>query len=132
MEFEVERKAGAPAWASGNPIKSIDLERVKIGFVQRFPADADLSSFFESEEAFGEFIAVKLIAHLPAETLEEISVEYPADWWQAIKARFAPKWFLRYYPINNKRTVLKAQAVCPYLNLPRERNFIYLMKEGRV
>src|SRR5678809_654895 len=33
----------------------------------------------------------------------ECVAEYPADWWQALKERFAPKWFLRRYPVLKSR-----------------------------
>lgn len=31
---------------------------------------------------------------------EKEIIRYPSDWWQAVKQRFAPAWFLKRYPVQ--------------------------------
>lgn len=38
---------------------------------------------------------------------------YPADWWQAVKQRFAPKWFLRRYPVKTILFTITVQDIFP-------------------
>ena len=30
------------------------------------------------------------------------TIEYPSNWWEALKAEYAPKWFLSRWPVENK------------------------------
>jgi hypothetical protein len=46
----------------------------------------------------------------------ECVAEYPADWKEALKARFAPAWFLRRWPVRKSRidmTVLYPKIAFP-------------------
>lgn len=38
---------------------------------------------------------------------------YPANWWQALKQRFAPKWFLRRYPVKTTLFTITVQDIFP-------------------
>lgn len=39
----------------------------------------------------------------------------PADWWQALKERFAPRWCLRRWPVRYRETRLVTQQARGYL-----------------
>lgn len=43
-------------------------------------------------------------------------VIYPADWWQAVKQRFAPAWFLARWPA--KMTIWEPFVIYPDIKLP--------------
>ena len=46
------------------------------------------------------YMLVQLTVKLKSITNDDVIViEYPADWAQAVKARFAPRWLLRKYPV---------------------------------
>ena len=51
---------------------------------------------------------------VPGERLAEY--RYPRDWWQAVKARFAPHWALARWPVAE--TVVEARALYPMLSIP--------------
>lgn len=54
---------------------------------------------------------------LPAERVE-IHRRWPMDWWQALKENWAPRWFLRRWPVQYERIDISRQlyaAVCPHL-----------------
>ncbi|MBN1605857.1 MAG: hypothetical protein JW940_04455 [Polyangiaceae bacterium] len=46
------------------------------------------------------------------------SVAFPADWWQALKERWAPKWLLRRWPV--RRRVFDALAFYPTMRSWRD------------
>jgi hypothetical protein len=45
-------------------------------------------------------------------------VSYPADWWEAFKERWAPKWFLRRYPVRFTSKELDARTIWPNFPYP--------------
>lgn len=73
-------------------------------------------------------IIYKLEMFVYGELIDEVGVSYPKDWWQAIKERFAPKWFLSKYPVEHKNIVLTAEAVYPKLSLPNAEPVVRLSK----
>lgn len=48
------------------------------------------------------------LSHYVAGLKETVTVDYPADWWEAVKQRFAPQWFLRHYPVRMTRHTVNA------------------------
>ena len=84
-------------------------------------------------EDFGEKPTVDTYAHLDfmsdslclmikqkiwGKQLKKISVRYPCDWWQAVKERFAPKWFKRRWPVEYSLTKVDVVAFYPLLAAP--------------
>lgn len=57
-------------------------------------SNMDLRSYMD--HAADELI-LALDAHIAIEHLGVI--RYPADWWQAVKARFFPQWLLHWWPV---------------------------------
>ena len=57
--------------------------------------------------------------------------EHPDDWWQAFRARWFPKWWLKRYPVKNR--VIPCEKVvrvncCPHLPHNRhKRHHMFLM-----
>jgi hypothetical protein len=63
-----------------------------------------------SEDFLNKDIWISMFRRL--QTIEGTTkIEYPADWWQAVKHRFASKWFIRKYPIV--MNVIHAEAIFP-------------------
>jgi len=54
------------------------------------------------------------------------SVHYPADWWQAFKARWFPLWMQRRFPVREKEVpvsfkhVTILRRICPHLKVPND------------
>jgi hypothetical protein len=44
------------------------------------------------------------------------TVSYPADWWQAVRERFAPAWWLKRFPV--RRVTWRAWELLPDVKLP--------------
>jgi hypothetical protein len=66
------------------------------------------------------------------ESIQRQVVRYPATWWDAVKERFAPRWFLRRYPAKYVVVELAAEAIYPHLNLqiPSEHSVVYITKRA--
>jgi len=47
-----------------------------------------------------DIMVMQLITHIAGERVEEI--RYPLDWWQAIRERWLPVFWLRLYPVKYK------------------------------
>ena len=46
-----------------------------------------------------------------AENLEAKTVQYPADWWEALKARWFPAWALRRWPVRLRVETFDMKAI---------------------
>lgn len=98
-----------------------DVEKVKVKqitmdvvtqAVQRHVDSLDLPltnyrvnvDFVPMLEQMTEHMVVTLTRRIPREQLDVINIDfqvsYPANWWEAVKERFAPKWFLKRYPVK--------------------------------
>ena len=53
----------------------------------------------------------------------EESIKVPNSWWDHAKERFAPKWFLKQWPISYRtiatKTVFSFTDICPHIELPK-------------
>lgn len=62
------------------------------------------------------FQLVRYVAEMSGKDI--VRVKYPADWWQAFKKRWAPRWFLRRWPVVYYRRQYVAKAWFPAVPLP--------------
>lgn len=62
---------------------------------------------------------------------KEHSERVPADWWQHVKLRFAPKWWLVKYPVEYRKIVIT--HFCPHLHLPdnNSKHITFLLREDK-
>lgn len=71
----------------------------------------DTAGFNVWEDVAGTLI-VELQGYL-YDHQKTVSVEYPADWWEALKERFAPQWLLTTHPVRKTRREWTFAAVFP-------------------
>jgi hypothetical protein len=65
--------------------------------------------------------------------IEEV-VFWPKDWWQMLKEQYAPKWFLKRWPVEYDDHTLSVQAykaVCPHLAGDDDECRGFLVREYR-
>lgn len=60
----------------------------------------------------------QLLLHLRAEIYgidhpKKLLVQYPKTWWDAVKERFAPEWFIRRYPISRVEITVHLEELYP-------------------
>lgn len=60
-------------------------------------------------------IVYRLTGTIWAQELETMFDRVPRDWWEALKERFAPGWFLRRYPVQYKGFKINVEALYPHL-----------------
>lgn len=64
-------------------------------------------------------IAILLVEELAAWELgPEVCVSYPRDWWQAVRGRFLPKWWLRRRPVKQTTRTFVASKLLPAIPIP--------------
>lgn len=140
------------------PLETYTLEAIKFGLQDRLGAFAlerlrlDVTPDWMAREVFLRIETAFLGRELPegVETREEeeqvtsTHPPQPFNWWDAVKLRFAPAWFLRRYPaktVTLERTLLrhihktiKQFHLCPHLNADPQQNhmrFVAGFKEER-
>ena len=51
-------------------------------------------------------------------------IEYPANWKEAVKERFAPRWFKRRWPVKKITHRYNARILYPLISIPKEKHFL--------
>ena len=66
---------------------------------------------------------IKLRGYLWGEDLPEKTISYPADWWQALKARWFPPWALKRWPVVRTVHHIKFSVYYPNFRvaMPKEK-----------
>lgn len=49
-----------------------------------------------------------------------VEIAYPLDWWEAVKARFAPRWFTKRYPVRYERWSVEGTKFWQHAPVPYE------------
>lgn len=116
--------------------EEIVLERVMIGATSVLSTrpimglKLDILDFLEDR---GKTLALQMTGYLWGEPVHHEEVRFPADWWQAFKKRWFPKWAKRRWPPKHREVVLDAKAIyLEYLpRLPNERVQIVVRKRTK-
>jgi hypothetical protein len=90
---------------------TLTLERIRHVVLQEFSDDI----IFDAQMAIHmDGIVIRAIRELYGQR-EELTVEYPADWREAFKERWFPKWALKRWPVMYKVHHIEAQRLFPEL-----------------
>ena len=111
---------------TGPAIRQIELKRIQ--FAVNAYIDGQLAKDFaipadvrlEEHVQFSCDSAVLCVRQsILGRELERIECRYPADWWQAFKARWFPAWALRRWPVKETVKELVARELYPKMaNIP--------------
>ena len=65
-------------------------------------------------------------------TIERHEIAYPLDWWQAVKKRWAPRWWLNRWPVQERTLTIELKALYPTLKymVPKHEPRLVLMQNG--
>jgi hypothetical protein len=77
---------------------------------------------------FSTDISVCIRQDVLGRELTAIAHSYPANWWQAIKARWLPRWVLRPWPVKETTVTLTARELYPKIAMPEQEWAINLEK----
>jgi len=91
--------------------------------IQRFHAQARIAETVRRHSKMSEYLDVvtgDLVQQVSANiAMEDFQQEeehvYPATWWDAVKARFAPRWFLRRWPARYVTVSITGRHIYPAL-----------------
>lgn len=85
----------------------------------------------EGIEFYTNHIADELVFGLTARIANKDlgSFKYPENWWEAVKERWAPKWFLKKYPVSY--TVYTGKVFYPSIAIPDHREYVQFYRKGR-
>ena len=95
------------------------LERMKFVVLQDITEGlADLFAYaptvnISATSFLADEIVLRVTQEVYGRTMEEVSAEWPADWWQAVKERWAPAWAKARWPVKMKCVRLQAKELYP-------------------
>ena len=58
-----------------------------------------------------------LDAYIASDDRKHALCEWPRDWWQAVRARWCPRWWLARHPVLMERREFVASEMVPHLNI---------------
>jgi len=82
-------------------VETRTLEKLRIALYQAVSPEL-LGAVVESSlhtSWFTNDVVYRVRGYVWAEQVDKITISYPADWWQAVKERFAPERFKRRWPV---------------------------------
>lgn len=119
---------------------TVALERFRIAALRyvseellRYFAITPEVDWYEHLRFVGDELVLQARQQVLGTTLERVVVEYPADWWQAFRQRWAPAWWLRRYPVCCTRRTVEVRALYPKLALPASeaRAVLHVLEDVR-
>ena len=75
-------------------------------------------------EFFAGGLTARLTAVLAGEHVRVLEVQYPADWKQAIKERFLPRFLRKRWPVHYVKVGWDIRVAYPEISLPNEPHTI--------
>jgi hypothetical protein len=70
---------------------------------------------------FVDQVVMRVVQSIFTREIDEFTVEYPADWWQAFKDRWFPEWAKKRWPVEKRVTVITAREMLPKMASPDGR-----------
>jgi len=112
-------------------IRQIVLERMKLYLRREVDLESiagvrDSAKFYAHLDEYTRRLVLEMRAYVLAgeKVTEETSttLTWPADWWQAFRARWFPRWWLRRWPVRHEVRVVTTKTTivrtCPHLSIP--------------
>ncbi len=117
----------------------VTLDRLKVSCAIMFGANLAESLTLEMIPMYADALSKNLCYRLNAfvyhrEVRREESewVQYPKRWWDSLKLEFAPKWFIRKWPVvyERKAVLVKHYHVCPHLPIASMERHIHFLAQN--
>lgn len=78
-----------------------------------------------------DHILLQIKQSIMGREMQSETVRYPADWWEAVKARWFPAWAKRRWPVHETVVELTALELYPKIALPDQEHYIVVNKWER-
>ena len=116
--------------------ETVTLHKIRFGFIQHIDRhlvdQCTLAIHDDLLYCTGQELAIRVNGFVFGEGLDVIRVKYPADWKQAVKERWAPKWLLRRWPVRYTTHSYDLEAIYPQIadriSLPDQEHFLHLVR----
>lgn len=99
---------------------TISAERIKLGIQHTLALKAIAASI--DVRMLEDQITATVTAHITAvvtgRRAHPVVVRRPADWWQAVRERWAPHWWIRRHPVRYTVTEINAAMLWTRLAVP--------------
>lgn len=98
-----------------NRIQEYQLEKIKIGIMQRIPnhlLGAEVR-FSEVEAFICNSVDMQISGYVWGERGKSETIRYPKTWREAIKERWFPRWLLRRYPVLYRSHEINTTTLYP-------------------
>ena len=84
------------------------------------------------EDVVSRTVKIGIKGYLWGKTIEEYELEYPLDWWQAVRKRWLPAWWLRRWPVRQETRTIHLVAYWPDLAVavPKHKPRLVLSVNG--
>ena len=110
-------------------------EQIRVGLSERIPIHELLGVKEEVqvyEDELLRSVVLRMQSYLHASPKDRVSIhrKWPKTWWDAVKERFAPNWFLRRWPVDYHRIDVEQPIygpTCPHLvTAPQQRHLEWI------
>jgi len=104
-------------------MKMVALQYVTAELAEHFAVEPQVSVHHEFDE-----VVMRFVQMVYGRTLEQVEVQYPADWWEAVKDRWLPEWAKARWPIRYQHHSLTAKELYPKISEPDQPHQLQLYK----
>lgn len=113
--------------------KEYALERLTYGLnyhLKNIPENQKTAKVYIDDIAEGLILSLKARIYGTKRQIDYIS--YPANWKEAIKERFLPKWVKKIFPVKYKNIKIVSRITIPDITIPKIYNahLVYDVSEG--
>lgn len=123
-------------------LKRYLIEKVEIGIQWQIPRHVLLNATLDQALGYAsDEILYRLRSYLAGSKSETERVDQiirvPLSWWDHVKERFAPKWFLKRWPIQYRtieiKRVVTITNICPHIEVPNDdRRHFEVLFAGKI
>lgn len=110
----------------------ITLRRLDFGAYTRISnrmlRDMKMEVGHTNDDFIRDMLTARMKSSLWLRLASQVTVEYPKDWWQAFKERWAPEWAKKRWPVQYHKQVWQpAQMIATEMSVPPGMDHIDLM-----
>ena len=117
--------------------KTISLEKFKLAALQYLPEEIlcgeepkiDISLW---SGHFAGQLSVRIVKTIWGREMQEKEIQYPSNWWEAVKERWAPQWIKDRWPIGYTTERLTARELYPHMIFPDRSNRTIVILGGNI
>lgn len=110
-------------------LRLIAVTRITEKMMEHF-SEVPTVEWLEYIDFLSNGMALRVTQKVWGKEVERQEHEYPADWWQAFKARCFPRWARDRYPVRMVRVVMTARELYPGVSFPEKGPVIAIGKAG--